>query len=76
MRWGPGGGFPPGPLPCLRATPSALLSPWGSQECTQSLSCVRLCDPVDRSPPGPSVHGIVQARMLEWAGMPSSRGSS
>ena len=40
------------------------------------LSCVRLWDPVDCSPPGCSVHGILQARMLEWVAMPSSRGSS
>ena len=30
------------------------------------LSRVRLCDPVDCSPPGSSVHGILQARILEW----------
>ena len=35
-----------------------------------------LCDPMDCSPPGFSVHGILQARILEWAAMPSSRGSS
>ena len=35
-----------------------------------------LCDPVDCSPPGSSVHGILQARTLEWVAMPSSRGSS
>ena len=35
-----------------------------------------LCDPVDCSPPGSSVHGILQARMLERVAMPSSRGSS
>ena len=34
------------------------------------------CDPVDYSPPGSSVHGILQARALEWFVMPSSRGSS
>ena len=34
-----------------------------------------LCDPMDCSPPGSSVHGILQARTLEWAAMPSSRGS-
>ena len=39
-------------------------------------SCQTLCDPVDCSPPGFSVHGIHQARILEWATMPSSRGSS
>ena len=35
-----------------------------------------LCDPMDSSPPGCSVHGILQARILEWVAMPSSRGSS
>ena len=35
---------------------------------------VRLCDPVDCSPPGSSVHGVLQARILEWVAMPSSRG--
>ena len=29
-------------------------------------SCLTLCDPIDGSPPGPSVHGIFQARVLEW----------
>ena len=37
-------------------------------------SCPTLCDPKDFSPPGSSVHGIVQARILEWVAMPSSRG--
>ena len=35
-----------------------------------------LCGPMDCSPPGSSVHGILQARILEWVAMPSSRGSS
>ena len=35
-----------------------------------------LCDPMDCSPPGCSVHSILQARILEWVVMPSSRGSS
>ena len=39
-------------------------------------SPVRLYDARDCSPPGSSVHGILQARILEWAAMPSSRGSS
>ena len=34
-----------------------------------------LCDPMDYSPPGSSVHGILQARILDWVAMPSSRGS-
>ena len=39
-------------------------------------SCPTLCDPVDCNPPGSSVLGILQARILEWVAMPSSRGSS
>ena len=38
-------------------------------------SCPALCD-LDHSPPGSSVHGILQVRILEWVAMPSSRGSS
>ena len=40
------------------------------------LSCVTLCDPVDYSLPGSSVHGILQARILEWVTISFSRGSS
>ena len=39
-------------------------------------SCPTLCNPIDCSPPGSSVHGILQARILEWVAMPSSKGSS
>ena len=40
------------------------------------LSCVRLvCSPTDCSPPGSSVHGIFQARILEWVAISFSRGS-
>ena len=39
-------------------------------------SCPTLCDPVDFSPPDFSVHRILQARILEWVAMLSSRGSS
>ena len=39
-------------------------------------SCPTLCNPMDCRPPGSSVHGILQARILEWVAMPSSRGSS
>ena len=41
-----------------------------------SQSCQTLYDPVDCSPPGSSVHGILQARILEWVAVPFSRGSS
>ena len=45
--------------------------------CAKSLQlCPTLCDLVDCSPPGSSVHRILQARILEWVAMPSSRGSS
>ena len=43
-----------------------LVAPW----------CLILCDPMDCSPPGSSVHGTLQARIPEWVAMPSSRGSS
>ena len=39
-------------------------------------SCLTLCDPVDCSPPGSSVHGILQASVLEWVAISFSRGSS
>ena len=41
-----------------------------------TLSCPILCDPKDCSSPGFSVHGILQARILEWIAIPSSRGIS
>ena len=45
--------------------------------CAQSLQlCLTVRDPMDCSPPGSSVRGILQARVLEWVAMPSSRGSS
>ena len=39
-------------------------------------SCPTLYAPVDCSPPGSSVNGILQARILEWVAIPFSRGSS
>ena len=40
-------------------------------ECTKSLrSCQILCNPKDHSPPGSSVHGMLQARVLEWVAIP------
>ena len=38
--------------------------------------CPTLCDPMDCSPPGSSVHRISQARILEWVAIPFSKGSS
>ena len=39
-------------------------------------SCPTLCNPTDWRPPGSSVHGILQARAMEWILIPFSRGSS
>ena len=45
--------------------------------CVKSLQlCLTLCDSMDRTPPGSSVLGILQARILGWVATPSSRGSS
>ena len=52
---------------------------WTGRRCgarAVAQSCPTLCDPMDCSPPGSSVHGLLQARTLEWVAMPSSRGSS
>ena len=37
-------------------------------------SCLTLCDPMDCSLPGSSVHGILQAKIREWGAIPSSKG--
>ena len=39
-------------------------------------SCPILCDPMDCGPPGSSVHGILQAKILEWVAISFSRRSS
>ena len=41
--------------------------------CCVAQSCWLFCDPMDYSPPGSSVHGISQARILEWVAISSSR---
>ena len=43
--------------------------------CAQSLSHLWLCDSMDCSPPGSSVHGFLQARILQWVAISFSRGS-
>ena len=48
-------------------------SPWKSERVAQL--CPILCDPMDYSLPGSSVHGILQARILEWVVISFSRGS-
>ena len=44
-------------------------------QCLVVPSCPTLCDRMDCSPPGSSVHEILQARILEWVAVPSSKGS-
>jgi len=44
--------------------------------CVHAQSFLTLRDPTDCSPPGSSVHGIFQARILEWVAISSSRGPS
>ena len=47
-----------------------------SSEGVSAQPCLTLCEPMDCSLPGSSVHGILQERILEWVAMSSSRGSS
>ena len=49
--------------------------PWEKSESESEVaqSCPTLCDPMDYSPPGSSVHGIFQARILEWVAISFSR---
>ena len=47
---------------------------WPKSMCPPS--CPTLCNPMAHSPPGSSIHGILQARILEWVVISSSRGSS
>ena len=47
----------------------------GEGACSVAQSCPTLCDRMDCSRPGSSVHGILQARVLEWGAIASSRGS-
>ena len=48
----------------------------GMLQHTCAKSCLTLCDPMDCSSPGSSVHGSFQARILEWVAISYSRGSS
>ena len=55
-------------------TKAYIVKSESESEVTQS--CLTLCDPMDCSPPGSSVHGILQARILEWVALFFFRGSS
>ena len=50
--------------------------PEGSRAHARVCVSPTLCDPTDHSPPGSSVHGILQARILGWVAIPFSTGSS
>ena len=54
----------------------AIVFLWTPMCMLSLLSCLTLCDLMDCSSPGSSVHRVLQARILEWVAMPSSRGSS
>ena len=56
--------------------PSEPLGNFSESESEVTQLCPTLCNPVDCSPPGSSVHGILQARILEWVAISFSRGSS
>ena len=53
-----------------------IIFQWFCCHCLVSKSCATLCNPMDCSPPGSSVHGISQGRILEWTVNSFSRGSS
>ena len=63
----------------LRKFPWHILRGWllfqGFCCCSVVQLCLTLCDPMDCSPPGSSVHGILQARILEWVAISFYRGS-
>ena len=61
------------------SAPSPLALSLSQHQCvcvSHSQSCPTLCYPTHCSPTGFSVHGILQARILEWIAIPFSRGSS
>ena len=64
------------PLPLRPRFVNVGLRHFQSCACLVSQLCPTLCNPMDCSPPDSSVCGILQARVLEWVAIPSSRGSS
>ena len=66
-------------IAAIRLKPLPRVSPKGVQDVKPQDVCIlsqfsheQLCKPMDYSPPGSSVHGILQARIVKWATMPSS----
>ena len=76
----PSGSHELGPSPQEASTEShgnsSRAGLWKKEKSEVAQSCPTLCDPVDCSSPGSSVHGILQARVLEWVAISFSRGSS
>ena len=57
----------------VRGSKRENISASGERISSVAQSCPTLCDPMDCSPPGSSLHGILQARILEWVAMRTSR---
>ena len=68
------GPLPAAPVTELKYRCSLLCPSFCTQSVSSSVVCPSLCNPRDRSPPGSSIHGILQARILEWVAISSSRG--
>ena len=88
-NWNPEVNFPPENICQIQVTGSLIfMSPQYMEDGRNSLGtaeyvcvlvaqlCLTLCDPTNCSLPGFSVHGILQARILEWTAIPFSRGTS
>ena len=83
LFWGPKWGIAESHRKCAHHWASFMRKMWNSSLSSFSVMCmlshfgsVRLCDPMDCSPPGSSVHGILYTRILEWVAISFSRGSS
>ena len=69
-------------LPCANgkgpgmSCTTRVLKTWAQMKCVSHSVVSTLCDPMDCSPPGSPVRGILQARILEWVAISFSRGSS
>ena len=61
---------------CMELNHSAVDLKHCKSTTLEAHSCLFLCDPMECSLPGSSVHGILQARVLEWVAIPFSGGSS
>ena len=60
-------------IPACASSSPAFLMMYSAAAAKSLQSCPTLCNPIDSSPPGSPVPGILQARTLEWVAMPSSR---